>query len=442
MSREYTPKENHMENSDRYFIGAKSHALKTDEQKCKLRERIRQLLNVRHVNLFVGNGASLALGAPSISNIHDPRLREFLDDDEETISSIIDEPELDADEPELDADEPELDADEPELDVESFLGLLSHIIAVNKITNGKTNSYSEVSIEKIIDLQNCIKKWLFRECSNFVNKLDSDKLKTHSELIKRFLLRPVSLPRLKIFTINYDLVLEKTLDHLGVSYFDGFIGTVERTMRPESYHYDLYFPGETTEGRVSRVDRVVQLYKLHGSVNWKRKESGNLYEVVQGPFLEDKDYEDLLIYPSPIKYDEMHGYPYSEMFRHFSTAINRPQSVLFTIGYKFGDNHINRIIYQALSIPSFTLVIILPEYDKNSEITRLVENVHSDRILFITGGEWDDIEKHFKGGAGTLQGFVDKYLPDMEELDLQAKIKEEMDRLCNKDEDKEKNNEQ
>ena len=55
-----------------------------------------------------------------------------------------------------------------------------------------------------------------------------------------------------LVTFNYDLLLERALDNLGVLYFDGFLGTINRTLRTESYHYDLYYPGETTEGRVSR----------------------------------------------------------------------------------------------------------------------------------------------------------------------------------------------
>ena len=39
----------------------------------------------------------------------------------------------------------------------------------------------------------------------------------------------------------------EALDNLGILYFDSFLGTINRTLRTESYHYDLYYPGETTE---------------------------------------------------------------------------------------------------------------------------------------------------------------------------------------------------
>src|SRR6202011_985603 len=113
-----------------------------------------------------------------------------------------------------------------------------------------------------------------------VSETHDSKLKFHEELLRRILLRSTTLPRAKIFTLNYDLLLERALDNLGVLYFDGFLGTVNRTLRAESYHYDLYYPGETTEGRVSRVDRVLHLYKLHGSINWRRRHRVDADDIV------------------------------------------------------------------------------------------------------------------------------------------------------------------
>ncbi|MCX8112196.1 MAG: hypothetical protein N3E49_03220 [Bacteroidia bacterium] len=50
---------------------------------------------------------------------------------------------------------------------------------------------------------------------------------------------------------------------------DGFVGMQCRVFRLEVYEQDLYFPVETTEGRIHRFDRVLHLYKLHGSITWK-----------------------------------------------------------------------------------------------------------------------------------------------------------------------------
>ena len=42
--------------------------------------------------------------------------------------------------------------------------------------------------------------------------------------------------------------------------------------------------------------------------------------------------DDVLIYPTTLKYAQVLGLPYSELFRRFGNAIVQPQSALFVIG--------------------------------------------------------------------------------------------------------------
>ena len=59
--------------------------------------------------------------------------------------------------------------------------------------------------------------------------------------------------------------------------------------------------------------------------------------------------------------------------------------MLFTVGYSFCDEHFNDIIYQALSNPSFTLVIIdFNGCEKSAEIKRL-RDLNDPRIIIIEG---------------------------------------------------------
>jgi hypothetical protein len=218
-----------------------------------------------------------------------------------------------------------------------------------------------------------------------------------------------------------------------VLYFDGFLGTINRTLRTESYHYDLYYPGETTEGRVTRVDRVIHLYKLHGSINWRRHSSKGADVIVRHGSAGDAEYGDVMIYPSPLKLTEMNGYPYSEMFRHLSVQIHQPQSVLLVLGYRFQDSHVNRLIYQALSIPSFVLVIVTPSLSEpesggaigdEHEIWRLTQ-IDSKRIVVIVGGEKGP-DGNYVSGSGTLQDFSTRLMPDISELNTEARANEEL----------------
>lgn len=407
-----------------YFIGGKIVKLDNNkEEQEKLRQRIRQYLELRHVSLLIGNGASIPAGAPVISsakNVVDKILksdREPLPEKSAVAFNFV----------------KEVFLCNEKLGLEDFLGTLYHLIATREKAN---DPYVEMVFNKkfdinwIKDAESHLKQWLFNECSSFCNKATA--LNNHRELFRRLLLRSTSLPRLKIFTTNYDTLIEKTLDQLGIAYFDGFTGTIHRQFRSESYHYDLYFPGETTEGRINRVDRVAHLYKLHGSITWRR--SGNQILMDMTKPSDEAGFSDVMIYPSPLKTGEMNGYPYSEMFRHFVYQIRQPQSVLFTLGYSLADDHINRLIYQALDIPSFTLVILLPDIGEkeepgaNEEVWQLI-NLNSSRIIVITGGEWDDLFAEYTGGAGTLQGFVQDYLPDMEEIKVELKAKEEAEKM-------------
>jgi hypothetical protein len=47
-----------------------------------------------------------------------------------------------------------------------------------------------------------------------------------------------------------------------------------------------------------------------------------------------------------------------ELFRDLAAAVCRPNSTLVTYGYSFGDEHINRVIRDMLTIPSTHLVVI------------------------------------------------------------------------------------
>jgi hypothetical protein len=236
-------------------------------------------------------------------------------------------------------------------------------------------------------------------------------LKDHRRLIKKTLTRPLNLRRANLFTLNYDNLIEKAADAEGAVLLDGFVGTLRRIFRPESYDLDFYFPAQTTEGRVHRFDRVLHLYKLHGSITWHRcaLDWGNPYGLFATFYNQKIPADDVLIYPSPLKYGQALGLPHSELFRRFGSAIAQPQSVLFTIGYGFGDEHVNVLIRQALAIPSFTLVVIDPA--PKSNFVEHLEDLGDERVWLVSG--WQ---------LGTLEHFVEKLLPDLREEEITSKV--------------------
>jgi hypothetical protein len=91
-----------------------------------------------------------------------------------------------------------------------------------------------------------------------------------------------------------------------------------------------------------------------------------------------------MIYPTPAKQNSSLGSPYADLFREFQSRIVREQSVLITVGFAFGDEHLNNIIYQALTIPTFRLIVFA---DPNSagEIAKLA--ALNDPRIWIIGGD-------------------------------------------------------
>jgi hypothetical protein len=229
-------------------------------------------------------------------------------------------------------------------------------------------------------------------------------------LLRKLLTRPLNLKRVNLFTLNYDALVEQAADAEGVVLLDGFVGTQRRIYRPESYEQDLYYPAETTEGRVHRFDRVLHLYKLHGSITWvmDKPTIDNPYGVLSRTF-DTNGTQPLLIYPTPAKYGETLGMPYSDLFRRFAAALVRPQSVLFVVGYGFGDEHVNTIIRQALAVPSFTLVVIDPK--PTSGFVEKLREQKDQRIWVVEGPT-----------LGTLSGFVEKVLPDLRDEEIRKKV--------------------
>ncbi len=97
------------------------------------------------------------------------------------------------------------------------------------------------------------------------------------------------------------------------------------------------------------------------------------------------------------------------MFRRFGNAIAQPQSVLFVIGYGFGDDHVNALIRQSLAVPSVTVVIVDP--NPKSEFLKQLESLGDERVWVIKGQE-----------AGAFEKFVENVLPDLKDEEIEGKV--------------------
>ena len=312
--------------------------------------------------------------------------------------------------------------------------LLDYLTALSFVSSKNPDMLDFKNIEELIRV---IKKALFELCdldtlplSNKIsedvkNILSKNRYHFHERFVKKILQRPLNLRRVNLFTTNYDLAFEYAFDNLGVKYLDGFSGFNKRTFKPESFDYDIFYPGSTTQGKVHRIEKVLKYYKLHGSLTWisEKPEPQNIYGIKEYPIdyirskkgIDDGIFGGLMIYPSATKKTYTLEYPYSELFRQFANAIVQQQSVLITYGYSFADEHINDIIYQSLSIPSFTLIVI--DYfgaganDKPNENIRKLLELDDPRIIIIQGENYGD-----------FPFFVQNLLPDLVEIDNEIKL--------------------
>ena len=342
-----------------------------------------------------------------------------------------------------------------EVKLEDFLNYLYALKYLMKQSEGLISKNElEIDIEKLGKLIEAIKKAIFEMCDIdnisfvknwFLNKKGNKEIKEkmekegkytyHKSFLTSLLQRPLNLRRANIFTLNYDLAFEYAYDELGIEYINGFIGFNERNFRPEVYNYDFFFPGDTTEGKVRRIERVIKYYKLHGSLNWvyKNQNKNNPYGLYEIPIelvrmkLENKmdNLGDIMIYPTSSKKEYTLNFPYSELFRKFADRLQQPEAVLFVVGYSFYDEHINDIIYQALANPSFTLIIVDFNGTKNDGEIKRLNDLKDPRIIICQGEE-----------LGDFKYFSKELLPTIDQEDTRAKVMNSLDKLYQTENDK------
>ena len=175
--------------------------------------------------------------------------------------------------------------------------------------------------------------------------------------------------RLNIFTTNYDRLIEVGAELAGLHLLDRFLGNLMPIFRSSRLDLDMHYNPPGIRGEPRYLEGVARFTKLHGSVDWL--ETGKDIRRIGVPFgmesvdpflkapgLEGASIHKLMIYPNAAKDRETSDYPYVELFRDLAAGVCRPNSTLVSYGYSFGDEHINRVVRDMLTIPSTHLVVI------------------------------------------------------------------------------------
>jgi hypothetical protein len=165
--------------------------------------------------------------------------------------------------------------------------------------------------------------------------------------------------RTHVFTTNYDRVIEFGCDAAGIRILDRFVGGLTPVFRASRLNVDLHYNPPGIRGEPRYLEGVLRLTKLHGSLDWRYRD-GVVRRVPLdfGSRSGGSPDSEVLIYPRPAKDVETLDYPYADLFRDFSAAICRPNALLVTFGYGFGDDHINRVIADMCTIASTHLLVV------------------------------------------------------------------------------------
>lgn len=217
--------------------------------------------------------------------------------------------------------------------------------------------------------------------------------------------------RLQLFTTNYDRFIEAGADVAGLRLMDRFVGSLAPVFRASRLDVDLHYNPPGIRGEPRYLEGVARFTKLHGSVDWV--DCGGAIRRIGLPFgarevvpflsapgLEVVDALHLMIYPNAAKDRETASHPYVELFRDLAAAICRPNSTVVCYGYSFGDEHINRVIEDMLTIPSAHLVVIARS-DPLGRIIRTYDRLGRNAQITLMIGDH----------LGDMRTLVDHYLP-------------------------------
>ncbi|HLJ45461.1 MAG TPA: SIR2 family protein [Bryobacteraceae bacterium] len=149
----------------------------------------------------------------------------------------------------------------------------------------------------------------------------------------------------ELFTTNYDVLIERALERLEIPYFDGFVGSVEPFFLPACVEAEF---GKKDES-IYPPRSWVRLWKLHGSINWKLIAAAHKTQrIIRSSQSRPEPQDELMIFPSRTKYSDSKKLPFVTYQDRFSRVLGSGEVMLVVLGFSFGDDHLNDMIFRAL----------------------------------------------------------------------------------------------
>ena len=202
------------------------------------------------------------------------------------------------------------------------------------------------------------------------------------DIFSRWIKQATRKNAIEIFTTNYDVLIERSLEHMRVPLFDGFSGSYNPFFIPEIFDTESSLPSKDW----------VRLWKLHGSVNWTIRDTPNGKLITRSSTNKSGD----MIFPSHLKYEESRKLPYQALMDHFTNTLNHDGSVLLTCGYSFSDQHINSIIFDALDNNPLSHVFSLQYGNLNIDDDLIKEAIDRPNLIVlcrnsaVIRGQWGE----------------------------------------------------
>ncbi|MFO1298850.1 MAG: SIR2 family protein [Burkholderiaceae bacterium] len=186
----------------------------------------------------------------------------------------------------------------------------------------------------------------------------SPPLDLHREFVRRIAKR--AAPSVKVFSLNYDPLIERAAALARVRLIDGYLGAEHCYFDPAAFEERIgRIRGSHRGKQFEETVKPIHLLKLHGSLGWYECSTNGVRRCgfSERPPASAKR---LMIPPQRRKAADTMNPPYSALWSAFRGCLGQnaaPINRLVCIGYGFGDEHVNAIIDSALVRTDFTVLI-------------------------------------------------------------------------------------
>lgn len=190
-------------------------------------------------------------------------------------------------------------------------------------------------------------------------------------------------PNVKVFSLNYDPLIERAAANARIRVVDGFLGAEHSYFDASVFEERIGIIRGTYKGRqFDETVKPIHLLKLHGSLGWYECPINGIRRCSfdKSPPASTKR---LMVPPQRRKASDTMLPPYAALWSAFRGCLGQnatPINRLVCIGYGFADEHVNTVIEGALARTDFTLLI----FTKNVNASTWARWSQKSNVILVT----------------------------------------------------------